>query len=61
MTRNHKRSAFPQSALEGSPPPELPNYASDFEAEMEACKYVLSNKFAVTGNLIFCDVNYTKY
>jgi len=33
----------PQSALEGSPPPELPNYACDSWAECSACKYIFSN------------------
>jgi len=32
-----------QSALEGSPPPELPNYACDCAFEAARCKYTLSN------------------
>gem|GEM_PF-2678372 len=43
MTQNQKRSASNTERLAGSPPPELPNYASDFAPKSAGCKYTLSN------------------
>jgi len=43
MTQNQKRSAETAERLEGSPPPELPNYGYDSAADPAGSKYTLSN------------------
>ena len=50
---NDPKSKAPYGAaerLEGSPPPELPNYACDCEAKNAGCKYVFRNQKVTIGN-----------
>jgi hypothetical protein len=49
---NRKPKALRVTAerLEGSPPPELPNYACDCAAKEKRCKYIFRNQKVISGN-----------
>jgi hypothetical protein len=50
MTGKSKALCVTAKRLEGSPPPELPNYACDCAAKEKRCKYVFRNQKVICGN-----------
>ena len=49
-SRKPKAPCVTAERLEGSPPPELPNYACDCAAKEKRCKYVFRNQKVISGN-----------
>ena len=48
--RKPKALCVTAERLEGSPPPELPYYASDCAAKKKRCKYIFRNQKVIGSN-----------